>query len=180
MPSSLPTSGSAPSPLPGRRPRSPPDGTTMSSSAERKRHFPRQRYWREGRGLGEYFRVPRPAASLRGVGGGGGPVTVTHFRFQWSETSRRPTDLGGLLVRTCEIAGGRVFAAVVFARVGASRRRDRPVPRAPRQAPTQVGGRECWHEPGCQHVGATDRSGGLTPGPSQAPRRWTQTGRRWL
>ena len=43
----------------------------MSSSAERKRHFPRQRYWWEGRGLGEYFRVPRPAASLRAGGGSG-------------------------------------------------------------------------------------------------------------
>ena len=108
----------------------------MSSSAERKRHFPRQRYWWEGRGLGDYFRVPRPAASLRA---GGVPVTVTRFRFRWPETSRRPTDLGGLLVRTCETAGGRVFAAVVFAPVGASRRRDGPVPRAAQAGPDPGG-----------------------------------------
>ncbi|CAM9490175.1 unnamed protein product [Rangifer tarandus platyrhynchus] len=37
----------------------------MSASAERKRRFPRQRYWRTGRGRDEYFRVLRPAASLR-------------------------------------------------------------------------------------------------------------------
>lgn len=64
---------------------------------------------------------------------------MTRFRFRWPETSRRPTDLGGLLVRTCETAGGRVFAAVVFAPVGASRRRDGPVPRAAQAGPDPGG-----------------------------------------
>lgn len=108
----------------------------MSASAERKGRFPRQRYWRARRDLGEYFRVPRSAASLRA---GEGPVAVTHFRFRWPETSGYTMDMGWWLVRTCETAGGRVFTTVVFAQVDASRRRDRLVPRAAQAGPDPGG-----------------------------------------
>lgn len=143
--------------------RTPPDGTTMSASAERKGRFPRQRYWRARRTSASTSWVLRapPRVCARE-----GPVAVTHFRFRWPETSGYTMDMGWWLVRTCETAGGRVFTTVVFARVDASRRRDRLVPRAAQAGP-DPGGRAGR---ALARAGLSARSyrppGGLRPEPS--------------